>query len=82
MYECVYRHIYTYMNKKIATTVKVDETTYDQFKVLGIRYKITFQGLIERSVYRYVNEDAYRDEINNFIIPVLSESVDSGSFLT
>ena len=66
-------------SKKVATTVKVDPTLYDEFKVLGVRYKLTLQGLIERTVYRYVNEDAYRDSMNNFALPALSGSLITSS---
>lgn len=57
-------------NQKVATTVKVENGLYDQFKIFGIRHKLTLQGLVEKTIYRYVNEDAFRNEINNFIVPV------------
>lgn len=60
------------MINKIATTVKVENTLYDEFKVLGVRHKISLQKLVERSIFRYVNEEKFRDEINNFILPVTS----------
>lgn len=61
-------------NQKVATTVKVENGLYDQFKIFGIRYKLTLQGLVEKTIYRYVNEDAFRNEINSFIIPVTPSS--------
>ena len=60
------------MKKKIATTVKVNETLYDDFKVLGVRHKLTLQGLVERCVYRYVKEDSFRNGINGFFLPIVS----------
>jgi predicted DNA-binding ribbon-helix-helix protein len=60
--------------KKVATTVKVENTLYDQFKIFGIRHKLTLQGLVEKTIYRYVNEDKFRDEINSFVLPVSSTS--------
>lgn len=60
--------------KKVATTVKVENTLYDQFKILGIRHKLTLQGLVERAVYRYVNEDVFRAEINGFALPISATS--------
>jgi len=62
------------MSSKVATTVKVENTLYDQFKIFGIRHKLTLQGLVEKTIYRYVNEDAFRNEINEFAIPVTSGS--------
>ena len=63
------------MNKRIATTVKVENTLYDDFKILGVRHKLTLQGLVEKAVYRYVNEIEFRDSINNFIFPITSGAV-------
>ncbi len=51
---------------KVATTVKVNNDLYDGFKILGIRYKLTLQKLVERAIYRYVNEEDFRTEMNNF----------------
>jgi hypothetical protein len=60
------------MNKRVSTTVKVEETLYNQFKVLGVRHKLSLQGLVERVIYRYVKEDDFRDAVNNFILPITS----------
>lgn len=56
--------------KKVATTVKVENTLYDQFKIFGIRHKLTLQGLVEKTIFRYVTEDKFRDELNNFSLPL------------
>lgn len=60
------------MNKRISTTVKVEETLYNEFKVLGVRHKLSLQGLVERVIYRYVKEEDFRDAVNNFILPITS----------
>lgn len=65
--------------KKIPTTVKVEEQLYNEFKVLGIRHKLTLQGLVERSIYRYVHEEGFRKEINNFSPPVVGSLAETGS---
>lgn len=62
------------MSKKVATTVKVETALYDQFKIFGIRHKLTLQGLVEKTIYRYVNEDVFRNEINEFVMPLTSGS--------
>lgn len=61
--------------KKIATTVKIEPSLYDEFKVLGIRYRLTLQSLVERCVVRYVEEDAFRDSMNNYVISDFSGSL-------
>ena len=60
---------------RVATTVKVDSTIYDELKILGIRYKLTLQGLVEKTVYRYVNEEVFRDAMNSFTVPVINVPV-------
>jgi len=60
------------MKNKVATTVKVESALYDEFKILGVRHKLTLQGLVEKTVFRYVNEEGFRDGINAFILPVTS----------
>ena len=59
----------------VATTVKVENTLYDEFKVLGVRYKLTLQGLVEKTVYRYVREEIFRNELNSFTLPYISASL-------
>lgn len=61
--------------KKIATTVKIEPSLYDEFKVLGIRYRLSLQGLVERCVIRYVNDESFRVCINEFVPPNFSGSV-------
>jgi predicted DNA-binding ribbon-helix-helix protein len=55
--------------KKVATTIKIESGLYDEFKILGVRHKLTLQGLIERSIYRYVNDETFRSGINNYFLP-------------
>jgi predicted DNA-binding ribbon-helix-helix protein len=57
---------------KVATTVKVESTLYDEFKILGVRHKLTLQGLVEKTVFRYVKEEIFRTDMNNFFVPVVS----------
>ena len=69
-------NIYSMSTKdKVATTVKVENTLYDEFKVLGVRYKLTLQGLVEKTVYRYVREEIFRNELNSFTLPYISASL-------
>lgn len=64
---------------KVATTVKVESTLYDDFKVLGIRHKLSLQGLVEKTVFRYVREDVFRSEMNNFLLPITVALASTGS---
>jgi hypothetical protein len=62
------------ITKKVATTVKVDPALYDEFKVLAVRHRITLQEFFEKSVFRYVGEDKFRAEMNNFLLPIVTAS--------
>ena len=59
--------------KIIATTVKIENGLYDRFKIFGISHKQTLQKIVEKTIFRYVTEDKFRDEMNNFIVPFVSE---------
>jgi hypothetical protein len=69
-----------FMKKKIATTVKIPESLYDDFKVLGIRRKISLQTLVEKCVNLFVEDDKFREIVNNYSIPVLSPEARQVSF--
>ena len=65
------------MNKnKVSTTVKIDRELYNEFKIFGVRHNLTLQDLMDKIIYRYVNEDTFRDTINNFIIPTTTTFVE------
>jgi len=63
--------------KKIATTVKVENELYDEFKIIGVKSRITLQSLVEKCVFRYVREVPFRTELDAFSLPQLSTT---GSF--
>jgi hypothetical protein len=63
--------------KKIATTVKVENELYDEFKILGVKSHLTLQSLVEKCVFRYVREAPFRIDMDAFSLPMLSNS---GSF--
>ncbi len=56
------------MSTKIPTTIKLDPSIYDDFKILGIRRKISLQMLVEKSVIRYVNDEIFRNDMDSFKI--------------
>jgi hypothetical protein len=62
-----------------ATTVKIEKSLYDEFKILGIRHGLKLQGFTEKCVHLYVNDISFRDIVNSFHIPLLSST---GSFST
>ena len=64
------------MKIKTATTVKIEKSLYDSFKILGIQNNLTLQTFVEKCVHLYVGNTSYsssfRNIVNNFIVPVLS----------
>ena len=60
------------MKKKVATTVKIPESLYDDFKVLGIRNKISLQTLVEKCVNLFVEDEEFRSKVTSFKLSILS----------
>ena len=52
------------MDKKI-TTVKVLSELYNDFKRLNIESGFSLQKLVNRSMFLYVNEDKFKQTIEN-----------------
>ena len=70
------------MKTKTATTVKIEKSLYDNFKILGIQNNLTLQTFVEKCVHLYVGDtsssSSFRTLINSFVVPVLSDT--TGSF--
>ena len=56
-------------DKKKATTVKLDENRYDEFKILGIRNHITLQSFCEACVELYINSSSFQKSVNEVCAP-------------
>jgi fructose-bisphosphate aldolase class 1 len=66
--------IYGYIMKNNSiTTVKVDKSLYESFKIKNIKNKFYLQDLVNRCMYLYMNDETFRNKIYNFNIPILSE---------
>ncbi len=48
------------------TTVKIIKDIYSKFKRLSFDSNITLQKLVNRSIDKYVEDDSFRTEINNY----------------
>ena len=49
-------------NKKL-TSVKIDEHLWDEFKILCVKYKFSFQKLSERAIDLYIQDNEFRKKI-------------------
>ena len=48
------------------TTVKIIKDVYSKFKIISFDSNITLQKLVNRSVDKYIEDETFRDEINNY----------------
>lgn len=64
--------------KKTATTVKIREDLYSDFKILGVRHRMTLQDFVERCVHLFVSDKEWRDTFNGKFKP--SGSIDLSIF--
>jgi hypothetical protein len=74
----MFRSDFPFMKEKdkVATTVKIPSSLYDDFKVLGIRHKISLQTLVEKCVNLFVTDENFRATISSYTLPkVESEEV-------
>lgn len=62
-------------NKNIKlTSVKIIKDVYSSFKKTSFDSDITLQKVVNRSLHRYINEEAFRKIINDY-----TELAESGS---
>jgi hypothetical protein len=48
------------------TTVKIIKDLYSKFKRISFDSNITLQKLVNRSVDKYIEDEDFRNEINNY----------------
>jgi len=48
------------------TTVKIIKNLYSSFKRISFDSNITLQKLVNRSVDKYIEDETFRNEINNY----------------
>lgn len=48
------------------TTVKIIKDVYSKFKRISFDSNITLQKLVNRSVNKYIEDEEFRNEINNY----------------
>ena len=48
------------------TTVKIIKDLYARFKQISFDSNLTLQKLVNRSVTKYIEDEDFRDEINNY----------------
>ena len=61
------------MDNNKLTSVKVNDTLFDEFKVLCVRTKFSLQKLVDRSIHLYLTDDEYRKQLHNHTNLSISE---------
>ena len=51
------------MNKAKLTSVKILKSLYDNFKLQTVNTKMTLQKITNRSIYMYLNDEQFRENI-------------------
>jgi hypothetical protein len=60
-------------SKITATTVKIDDDLYTEFKVLAVRRHITLQKFMEKCLHLFVEDKTFRGIVDSFTVsPQLS----------
>jgi len=49
----------------ILTTVRLQDTLFNDFKLEAVRNKITMRNLLERSMFLYMTDPEFKKVINN-----------------
>ena len=49
----------------ILTTVRLQDTLFNNFKLEAVRNKITMRNLLERSMFLYLTDSEFKKTINN-----------------
>ena len=62
-------------NKLQLTSVKVNTGLFDEFKVLCVRTKFSFQKLADRCMHMYVTDEEFRKQLHNQLETQLTGSI-------
>jgi hypothetical protein len=62
------------MNDITTTTIKLENSLYDEFKTISIKKKFYLKDLVIRCMHLYVNDPEFRDKVYNFNVPKLSSA--------
>jgi len=53
------------MKNQHTTSVKIDETLWEDFKVSCVKHKFSLQKLAERTIHLYLTDEEFRKSIHN-----------------
>lgn len=53
------------MDSKKLTSVKVEQELLQEFKEECVRYKFSLQKLVDRTIYLYLTDEAFKQKVHN-----------------
>jgi len=66
-YTYIYKYIIMNQEQTKLTTVKILKDVYSSFKKVSFDSDVTLQKLVNRTVERYVKDDEFRKEMNEYL---------------
>jgi predicted transcriptional regulator len=54
------------VKQQTLTSVKIESELFEEFRILSIKLKTSFKDLAEKAVHRYVNDEEFRRDMNNY----------------
>jgi len=70
----LYINVYDMNTETKLTTVKIIKGVYSNFKRVSFESDVTLQKLVNRTVERYVTDDDFRKEMNEYLTLQISGS--------
>ena len=64
------------MEKKVLTSVKLDPTLFDAFRIECVRTKFSFQKLAERSMHLFQTDPEFKKKLLNHLDLTFEEKKD------
>lgn len=52
-------------NSQVLTSVKVNSTIWDEFRIACVKYKFSLQKLADRAMHLYLTNPEFRKQIHN-----------------
>jgi hypothetical protein len=62
------------MSKPQLTSVYVDDSLYETFKINAIKFKFSFTKLVEKAMYLYNTDPEFRKTLHNTQVEVSEET--------
>ena len=69
--------MYTIMSNITTTTIKLENSLYDEFRTISVKNRFSLKELVVRAMYLYTHDTEFRNRLYNFNVPKLSPEAQS-----